>query len=90
VKASSHSMDQTSVQELALAKPLKQRKKFSSQTSGLSIIEKTSSANVKIRRAKMSSTSAGGGGGGRAPNTLDLYDSGSSAFDGEATAPMPH
>jgi hypothetical protein len=90
-KGSSCSRDQTSAQELALAKPLKQRRKFVSQSSGLSITEKTSFANVKISGAKTSLTSVGGGGEGQAlAHALDLFDSDSSASDGEVAAPVPH
>jgi hypothetical protein len=49
VKGSSHSGDQTSEQEKALANPMKQKKKFRSQSSGPSITEKASS--VKLRSA---------------------------------------
>jgi hypothetical protein len=77
------------VQELALAKPLKPSKKCISQSLGLSIIEKTSSTNVKISGGKTSSTSVGGGGSGRASaRVLDLFDSGSPTSDGEAAAPV--
>jgi hypothetical protein len=82
--------DQTSAQELVLAKPLKASQKLSLQSSGLSIIEKTSSANVKISRGRASSTSTGGGGLVQAPtHALDLFDLGSSASGDEAAAPMP-
>jgi hypothetical protein len=90
VKGSSRLGDETSTQVLALAKPLKPSKKFSSQSSGHSIIEKTSSANLKISRCKTFSTSTGWGGSGRASaRTLDLFDSGLSASGGEDAAPMP-
>jgi hypothetical protein len=80
VKGSSRSGDQTFVQELALAKPLKPSRKFISQSS-----------DVKIGGGKTSSTSACGGGSGRAPaHVLDLFGSGSSASNGEAAVPMPH
>jgi hypothetical protein len=63
--------------------------KFSSQSSGLSIMEKTSSANVKISRGRTSSTSTGEGGLVRAPShVLDLFNSGSSASSDEAVAPL--
>jgi hypothetical protein len=52
LKGSSRSRDQTSAQELALAKPMKQRKKIISQSSGLSATEKSSSVTVKITREK--------------------------------------
>jgi hypothetical protein len=47
-EGASHSMGQTSTQELVLAKCLKQSKKFISQSLRLSITEKTSSVNIKI------------------------------------------
>jgi hypothetical protein len=91
VKGSSRLGDETSTQVLVLTKPLKPGKKFSSQSSGHSIIEKTSSANLKISRGKTFSTSTGWGGSGRAPAwTLDLFDSGWSTSGGEDAAPMPH
>jgi hypothetical protein len=90
IKGSSCSRDETSTQVLALAKPLKPSKKFSSQSSRPSIIEKTSSANLKISGGKTFSTSMGWGGSGRAPaRTLDLFDSGLSASSGEDAAPVP-
>jgi hypothetical protein len=50
MKGSSHSVGgQTSEQERALAKPMKQSKKFKEQSSGLSVTEKTSSMKVVIR-----------------------------------------
>jgi hypothetical protein len=90
MKGSSRLADRTSAQELALAKPLKHSQKFSSQPLGLGITKKTSSMNVKISGGKTSMTSTGGGGVDRAPTcTLVLFDSGSSASDGEAAAPVP-
>jgi hypothetical protein len=65
-----------------LAKPLKQSKKFISQSSGLSIMEKASSltamnwpvAGVKVGGGGASSTSIGGSGAGYASTrVLDLY-----------------
>jgi hypothetical protein len=82
MKGLSRSGDQTSAQELVLAKPVKRSKKFSSQSSRLSIIEKTTSSNVKISMGKMTPTSVGG-------RALDLFDSGSSTSDSEAAAPIP-
>jgi hypothetical protein len=86
---SSHSRDQTSVQELALAKALKPSKKFSSGSSGLSPIEKAAATNVKAGRGKISSTSTGFGGADQALKALDLFDSGSSASHAEAATPLP-
>jgi hypothetical protein len=48
MKGSSHSVYQTSEQEKLLAKPLKASKKFRSQSSGFSILEKASSAKATI------------------------------------------
>jgi hypothetical protein len=91
MKGSSRSGDQTSAQELVLAKALKLSQKFSSQPSGLSVMENTSPANVKISGDKTSSTSAGGGGLIRAlAHALDLFDPGSSASDDEVIAPVTH
>jgi hypothetical protein len=91
MKGSSRSGHQTSAQELALAKPLKQSRKFSSQSSGLSIIEKLPPRMLKLAGGKTSSTSAGGGGAGRDLScALDLFDSGSSASNGEVLTPVPH
>jgi hypothetical protein len=90
-KGSSCSGDQTSTQKLALAKPLKQSRKFGSLSSRLSVTEKTSSANVKISGGKTSLTSTGGGGAGWAPMcALDLFDSDSSTSDGKVVAHVPH
>jgi hypothetical protein len=86
----SHSGDQLSTQELALAKPLKQSKKFVSHSLGLSTTKKTSSATVKIHGGKMSSTFAGRSGAAQAlTRALDLFDSGSSASDGETVNLVP-
>jgi hypothetical protein len=52
---SSHSGDQTSVQELVLVKAPKPSMKFSLVGSGLSLTEKAAATMVKV----------GGGGGGR-------------------------
>jgi hypothetical protein len=53
VKGSSSSGDQNSAQELALTKPLKQSREFSSQSSGVSILEKTSYPNVRTSSGKI-------------------------------------
>jgi hypothetical protein len=60
-KGLSRSRDQTSAQELALSKPMKQSKKFISQSSGLSVTEKSSFVTIKISGGKTSSTSAAQG-----------------------------
>jgi hypothetical protein len=83
-KGSSHSGDQTSEQEWALAKPVNQSKKFKVQSLVLSIKEKTSSAKIVIRLIagiktggrKASSTSIAGVGAGHASvRAIDLYAS---------------
>jgi hypothetical protein len=95
-KGSSHSGGQTSEQEGALAKPMKQSKKFKAQSSGLSITEKVSSAKVVIRpiagikigRENLPSTSAAGGSAGRAStHAIDTYAL--SASDEETILPEP-
>jgi hypothetical protein len=79
-KGSSRSMGQMSAQELALTKPLKESKKFISQSSGLSVTEKSSSTTIKITGGKTSSSSTGGSGAAPAPtHALDLFDSGLSS-----------
>jgi hypothetical protein len=90
-EGASHSMGQTSTQELVLAKCLKQSKKFISQSLRLSITEKTSSANIKISGGGGGVMTSTGGGGAAQPLTrmLDLFESGSSASDDEAAAPAP-
>jgi hypothetical protein len=77
------------VQELALAMALKPSKKFNSGSSGLSLTEKASTTKVKTSEGKASSTSACVIGASKALKVLDLFGSGSSAFDGEAVAPTP-
>jgi hypothetical protein len=65
-------------------------KKFVAQSSGLSITVKTSSANMKIAGKKTSLPPRGGRDATQASaRALDLFDSGSSAFDGEPAAPVP-
>jgi hypothetical protein len=89
-RGSSRSGTRTSAQEFALAKPLKPSKKFVAQSSGLSIAEKTSPTGVKIVCKKVSSTSTGGSDTTWASTrALDLFDSGSSASDGESTLSVP-
>jgi hypothetical protein len=87
-KGSSHSGDQTSEQEWALAKPVNQSKKFKAQSLVLSIKEKTSSAKIVIRLIsgiktggrKASSTSIAGVGAGHASvRAIDLYASSASS-----------
>jgi hypothetical protein len=86
----SHVGNQTSVQELALAKPVKASKKFIAQSSGLSIVEKTSPVDAKVVRKRMSSTSAGGSDVASAlARALDLFGSGSSSSNGEAAPQAP-
>jgi hypothetical protein len=78
------------VQKLLLAKPLKQSKKFVTQSSGLIVSEKTSSVNRKIVGGKRSSTTTCGNGAARAlTRALDLFHLGSSASDGEAAILAP-
>jgi hypothetical protein len=80
-------MTHTSAQEVALAKSLKHNMKFSAKSSGLSTAEKASVTGVEVA-SKMSSTSAAGSGATCAPkHVLDLFDSSSSALNGE-TAPL--
>jgi hypothetical protein len=88
VRGLSQSGTQTSMQELALAKTVRPSKKFTIQSSWLSIAEKTSSANVKGAGKKTSSASAGGSDATHTwTHILDLFDSSSSASDSEPTAP---
>jgi hypothetical protein len=89
-KGSSHSRDQNCAQELTLAKPLKQSKKFISHSLGLCTTEKTSSVTIKVLSGKMSSTSAGGSGAAQALiHALDFFDWSSSTSDGETTNLAP-
>jgi hypothetical protein len=90
VKGLSHFGNQTSMQELALTKPLKESKKFISHSLGPSTVEKTSPAIIKILGGRTSSTTAGGSGTAQAPtHALDLFDSGSSASDSKMANPAP-
>jgi hypothetical protein len=57
---------------VVLAKAVKPSRKFSSQSSGVSIMEETSSVNVKI---------SGGGSGWALACVLDLFNSGPSTSD---------
>jgi hypothetical protein len=76
----SNSGTQTSMQELALAKPIKTSKKFVVQSSGLSIVEKAFPVGAKIAGKRTSFGSAGGSDAARASGrVLDLFDLGSSA-----------
>jgi hypothetical protein len=83
-RRSSHSVTQTSTQELALAKPLKCSMKFATKSSGLSPTKKASIARIEAAGKKMSSTSTAGSGATHAQKcALNLFDSGLSAFDDE-------
>jgi hypothetical protein len=76
------------VQELELAKCLKQSKKSISQSSWHNLAEKTSTMKTKIIRGRTSSTSTDGSGVAQAlTHALDFFDSGSSVYDGEAAIP---
>jgi hypothetical protein len=89
-RGSSYSGTHTSTQELALAKPVKPSKKFVAQSSRLNVTKKTSSTNVKIVGKKTYFTCAGGSDATQASaRALDLFDSSSSASDGEAAIPAP-
>jgi hypothetical protein len=90
MKGSSRSGDQTSVQELAMAKALKPSKKIILGSSELSVTEKVSTEKVKISGEKAPSTSAGVGCVGKALKALDLFGSSSSASDDEVAASTPH
>jgi hypothetical protein len=83
---SSHSRDQTSMQELELAKALKPSKKFG---SGLSLSNKATVTKIKTGRGGMSSTSTGFGGASQNLKALDLFNSGSSVSDAEGAKPVP-
>jgi hypothetical protein len=79
-RRSSHSLTQTSSQELALAKPLKHSTIFAAKSSELSPAEKASVAGIESARKKMSSTSTTRSGMIRAPkHALNLFDFVSSA-----------
>jgi hypothetical protein len=81
---------QTSALELALAKPMKRNNKFVTKSSRLSIAEKATDVTIKIVSKKMYSASAGGSSMIR-PSTraLDLFGSGSLAYDDETTPREP-
>jgi hypothetical protein len=71
-----------------LAKPLKPSKKFVSQLSGLSIVEKAPPNGIKVSRKRMSSTLAGGIDATlTSARALNFFDSGLFASDGEAALP---
>jgi hypothetical protein len=78
----SRSRDQTSAQELALAKALKQSKKPISGSSGLNPAEKASTAKGGIREGKKPLPHT-------APKALYLFGSASSSSKDEAAAPAP-
>jgi hypothetical protein len=88
-RESSHSGDQTSTQELALAKALKPSKKFSSRGSGLSLIEKASTVKVRNDGGKASLPRTGVSGVGMTSKALDLFESASPASEDEVAAPAP-
>jgi hypothetical protein len=91
-KGLSRSGDQTSAQELALAKALKLSKKFSSGSSGFSLTEKASASKGGVHRGKTSLPHANVGGAVTTPKALDLFGIASSTSEGEAAAPahVPH
>jgi hypothetical protein len=75
-RRSSHSVIQTSAQELALAKPLKCNVKFVAKSSRLSPTKKDVVAGIEAVAKKMSSTSTTGSGVTHAPKyALNLFDS---------------
>jgi hypothetical protein len=86
---SSRSGDQASAQELALAKALKLKKKFSSGSSGLSLTEKASATHIGIREGKRSLPQTDVSGAGMSSKALDLFRSGSFAYKNEVVAPVP-
>jgi hypothetical protein len=88
-RGSSSSGDPTSTGELALAKALKSSKKFSSWSSGLSLAEKASAANIGTHRGKKLLPHTGVSDAGMTSKALDLFRSASSASKDEATAPAP-
>jgi hypothetical protein len=91
-KGLSRSEDQTSTQELALAKALKPSKKFSLGSSGLSLTEKASASKGGVHGGKTSLPNANVGGTVMTPKALDLFGFASSTSEGEAAAPahVPH
>jgi hypothetical protein len=89
-RRSSHSAVQTSVQELALAKPLKHSSKLATKSSGLSVAERAFVAGVKTGSKKMSSSFTDGSGMTPAlTHALNLFDLDSSASDDENAPPEP-
>jgi hypothetical protein len=87
MRGPSRSGDQTSAQEVALAKALKPRKKFRSGSSGLSLAEKASAAKVGVHKGKESLP--GVSGVGMTSKALDLFGSTSSASEDETIGPTP-
>jgi hypothetical protein len=81
-KGSSRSGDQTSAQELVMAKQL-------SWGAWDLVSQRASARKVKISGGKAPSTSAGVGCVSKAPKALDLFGSGLFASDDEATASAP-
>jgi hypothetical protein len=87
-RRSSHSVTQTSTQELALAKPLKHSMKFVAKSSRHSPTEKASVAGVEAACKKMSSTFAARSGVTHAPKcALNLFDSSSLASNVKIVPP---
>jgi hypothetical protein len=69
---------------------LKCSNKFAAKSSGLSPAKKDSIVSIKVAGKKTSSTSAGLSGMTWAPkNVLNLFDSGSLAFEDETAPPKP-
>jgi hypothetical protein len=89
MKGSSRSGDQTSAQELALAKALKPSKKFSSWSLGLNLVEKAFPSKGGIHGGKISLPCTSVTGVGTTPKELDLFGSSPSASEDEAAAPAP-
>jgi hypothetical protein len=77
---------------LALAKPMKQSKKFISQSLGHSVTDESSSMTVKISGGGGTSSASTGGGVATPALTraLNLFDSGSSTSDDAAAVLVPH
>jgi hypothetical protein len=81
--------DQTSAQELALAKALKSSKKFNSGSLGLSLTEKASATKGGILKGKMSLPRTSVSEAGATLKVLDLFGYVSSTSEGEVAAPTP-
>jgi hypothetical protein len=89
VRGLSCSGDETSTQELVLAKALKPSRKFSSGSSGFSPVEMASGTKVGVGREKTPLSHTGVSGVGKALKALDLFGSASCAFEDETVVPMP-